>query len=250
MNAKNLLALAWLLMLFTVAPCQAAERPLRVLMLSGQNNHDWRATTPVIQTILSNAGPFHVEVTEHPEHCDRKQLDRYDVLISNWNNWGDVAVKEWPEKTREAFLGFVRDGRGLVIVHAGSSSFLDWKEYQQLVGGTWGAETGHGKRHEFEVKLVKDHPITRGLQAFKTTDELWHRTAVQPDIQVLATAYSSKENGGSGRDEPVAFVTAFGKGRCFNLVLGHDIDAMKADGFKALLARGTAWAAAGKVNGK
>ena len=223
--------------------------PLRVLILTGRNNHDWAATTPVLKSILTASGAFTVEVTEHPEQCDAATFARYDALLSNWNNFGQPADTNWPEPTRRAFLEFVRQGKGLVVVHAGSSSYYDWPEYQQLVGGSWKlGQTGHGPGHRFAVRPVTaDHPVTRGLGEFTTTDELWHRTGVQPGITILATAFSAKDQGGSGNDEPVVFTTRFGEGRCFNLVLGHDAQAMQAPGFQTLLLRGTEWAASGQV---
>ena len=230
-------------------PCvAAAERPLRVLIFSGQNNHDWSTTTPKLKAILLGSGRFEVEVTEHPEQADASTFQGYDVLLSNWNNLGKDGKRDWPPELREAFLTFVRAGRGLVVVHAGGWSFLDWNEYQELTGGTWGPQTGHGPVHRFEVNIVApDHPITRGLPAFVTTDELWHRANLRPNKTVLATAFSATEHGGSGQNEPVALVTQFGQGRCFNLLLGHNAAAMDSAGFKALLSRGTEWAATGQV---
>lgn len=227
---------------------EAAERPLRVLILSGQNNHDWATTTPKLKAILLGSGRFEVEVTDHPEQADASTFQGYDVLLSNWNNLGKDGKRDWPPQLREAFLRFVREGRGLVVMHAGGWSFLDWEEYQGLTGGTWGAKTGHGPVHRFEVKIVNaDHPITRGIPAFQITDELWHRMDMRPGSTVLATAFSASDRGGSGQNEPVAFVRQFGQGRCFNVVLGHDVAAMNSSGFQAMLARGTEWAATGKV---
>ncbi len=227
---------------------RAADPPLRILVLSGQNNHDWRTTTPKILSILTNTGRFQITVTDHPKQFDAPTLKDYDALLSNWNNFGQADTNQWSVKAREAFLGFVREGRGLVVVHAGSSSFPEWNEYHELVGGAWGAGTGHGGIHRFEVRMaIADHPITRGIPPFKTTDELWHRIASRASKTVLATAFSSPQYGGSGSDEAVAFTTKFGQGRCFNLVLGHDVRAMESAGFQALLTRGTEWAATGKV---
>lgn len=226
-----------------VSWARAAVVPVRVLIQSGQNNHDWKTTTEKIRSILLADGRFSVEVTEHPEKFTKEEGQKFDVLLSNWNSWGDSGVKEWPTEAREAFLEFVRQGKGLVVVHAGGSSFMDWDDYQNLIGGTWGKETGHGAVHTFSVKPVDtEHPITRGLSTFSTTDELWHRMGVRSP-HVIATAFSEAATGGSGKDEPVAFVTRFGKGRCFNLVLGHDTRAMVSAGFQILLRRGTEWAA-------
>lgn len=220
--------------------------PIRVLIFSGQNNHDWRKTTPLLQTIFTAGGRFTVDVTERPEEGTEAQFDRYDVILSNWNSLG--KVKKWSEAARTGLLNRVRRGGGFVVVHAGGTMFHDWADFQKLIGATWGAGTGHGAIHSFAVKITdQEHPITKGLKDFTITDELWHRMAAQPGKRVLATAFSAREKGGSGADEPVVMVTEFGKGRCFNLVLGHDVQAIKNVGFQTLLRRGTEWAATGKV---
>ena len=236
--------------MFSHGQMHAADLAVRVLIFSGQNNHDWRATAPKLKSILESNGRFIVDVTEHPEQCDAATLQKYDVLLSNWNTFGSPTVTNWPLAMRAAFLDFVRCGKGFVSIHAGSSSFYDWPEYQQLAGGSWKlGQTGHGPPHDFTVKLVDaNHLVTHGLTNFVTTDELWHRTALQTNIGILATAYSAPEWQGTGKDEPVAFTTGFGQGRSFNLLLGHDTKAMAAAGFQQLLCRGTEWAATGKVS--
>ncbi len=223
--------------------------PIRVLLLSGQNNHDWRETTPKLRAILESGGRFVVTVTDHPETSNAETLAKCDVLLSNWNTFGKPAVAEWPEDLRKAFLDFVRGGKGFVSVHAGTSSFYDWPEYQRLGGASWDLkETGHGPVHQFKVKATAvDHPVTRGMADFLITDELWHRAGLQLGANILATAFSGLDKKGSGRDEPVVLVTELGAGRGFNLLLGHDIHAMEAPGFQELLRRGTEWAATGSV---
>lgn len=212
--------------------------PIRVLLFSGQNNHDWKHTTPKLVNILTASGRFHVEVTERPDQCKSNDFARCDVIICNWNAWGKAPVQDWPTSTREAFLNFVRRGGGHVVVHAGSSSFYDWPEYQQLAGASWKlGQTNHGPPHEFTVQPGADHPVTRGLSSFQTKDELWLQPGVQPAAQVTAT----------GDGQPLVFSTTFGQGRGFTLLLGHSADFMDTPGFQTLLLRGTEWAATGKV---
>lgn len=114
-----------LLAIFSTGQLCAAEPALRVLIFSGQNNHNWRETTPRLKSILESGGRFTVDVTEHPERCDAVMFGKYDVLLSNWNTFGEPAVTNWPAATRVAFLDFVCSGKGFVSVHAGSSSFYD-----------------------------------------------------------------------------------------------------------------------------
>jgi HEAT repeat protein/type 1 glutamine amidotransferase len=221
-----------------VATLPAAE-PVRVLILTGQNNHNWKETTPKLKEILTASGRFAVDVTEHPDQCDAAAFAKYDVLLSNWNAWGKVAVTNWPAATRTAYLDFIRGGKGLVVVHAGASSFYDWPEYHQAGGASWKlGETGHGKPHEFTVRFADPaHPITRGLEPFKTTDELWQKPGIHPAAKVLAT----------GDDQPLAVTTTFGKGRGFGLLLGHNAAFMATPGFQTLLCRGAEWVATGNV---
>lgn len=236
MKAKPLVAL-FLVLGLLAGPSAAAEGP-RVLIFTGQNNHNWRETTPKLKAILEAAGRFKAEVTEHPERCDAAMLAKYDVVVSDWNTWGKAAVTAWPDATRAALLDFIRGGKGFVAVHAGSSSFFDWPEYQRIAGAWWQlGQTSHGKPHDFPVKPVGEHPITRGVEQFSTTDELWIKPGVHPAATVLAT----------GDGQPIALVTELGKGRGFTLLLGHSAAFMDTPGFQVLFTRGVEWAATGRV---
>ena len=228
----------------------ACSEPLRVLILSGKHNHNWQETTPLLKRIYEESGRFVVDVTNDPASCNAETFASYDVVVSNWTSWPSVN-REWGEETEKAFLEFVRNGKGFALFHAASATFDTWTDFQQLIGATWRkgeGGTGHGQIHTFEVIIAdKDHPITRGMNDFFITDELWDNMGTQPNIHVLCTAFSSKETKGSGKDEPVAICTQFGKGRCFNLVLGHDTKAMENVNWKMLMLRGTEWAATGSV---
>jgi type 1 glutamine amidotransferase len=230
----------------------AAEKR-RVLLLSGQNNHNWRETTPRIREILEESGRFIVDVTTPPEGLTAEALEAYDVIISNWNTFTAryQAPREdgWSDEAKKAYLDFVRNGKGHVVIHAGSSSFYDWPDYQQLViTGFKVGQTDHGTLHTFPVRIDEtDHPVTRGLKSFNTFDELWHNAPIAEGGRVLASAFSSTESGGSGKYEPAVMVRQFGKGRSFTTLLGHDAKAMESKGFQTLLVRGTEWAATGKI---
>jgi type 1 glutamine amidotransferase len=232
-----------------IAASLATAEPARVLILSGQNNHAWQETTPRLKAILDASGSFSADVLETPASMTAAQLSPYAVIVSNWNAWGDVPVKEWPPAARDALLAFVREGKGFVSVHAGTSSFYDWPEYQELAITAWDLETtGHGKQHHFTVSpSVVDHPITQGMAPFTTFDELWHGVPVPEGVQVLAMAWSSPEFGGTGKDEPILFTRGFGAGRSVNLLLGHHVRAMSHPGFAELLIRSVEWAATGEV---
>jgi type 1 glutamine amidotransferase len=236
--------------LLGAAFCKAAETaPLRVLLLSGQSNHDWTSTTPKLEAILERDGSFEVDVRE-PGRLTPEALAPYDVILSNWNAYGlDPVSSTWPEAARSAYLGFVRQGKGHVVVHAGSASFPDWDDYLRLTLATWKAgRSSHGPVHEFPVRIDDpDHPITAGLSPFTIKDELWNKPGTAEGAEVLASSFSAAEKEGTGEWEPAVLAGRFGKGRSLTILLGHDAAAMDNPGFQALLRRGVEWAATGRV---
>jgi len=233
---------------------------IRALIISGRNNHDWRATTPLLRRQLVDTGKFDVRLNEEPSGMTAETLAAYDVLILDYNG------PRWGEGAERAVEEFVKAGKGLVLVHGASYGFGEmellgdrhvktgihekpWLAFACMAGGTWSAQTGHGRRHVFTVKYTdREHPTARGLpEAFRTSDELYHRMNMRPEAHVIATAYSAVETGGTGRDEPILWTVAFGRGRTFQTVLGHDTAAMMEPGFAASFTRGAEWAATGDV---
>ncbi len=251
------------------------ERPIRALIIDGQNNHKWMETTPVLVEILESTGCFEVEVATSPakgEDLDefRPKFNDFDVVVSNYNG----AL--WSEATQDDLESFVEDGGGLVIVHAANNAFRSWPTYNRMIGlGGWGGRNetdgpyiryregkfvrdlqagrggSHGRRHAFVVDIRNaDHPITKGIPThwLHKTDELYDRLrGPAEELTVLATAYSNPTTGGTGEHEPVLMTIDFGDGRVFHTTLGHDTTAMSCVGFQTTLARGAEWAATGSV---
>lgn len=250
-------------LLFLAACCAAQIAPIRALIFSGRNNHDWRTTTPFLRTILLDSGRFDVRVIEEPAGTTAATLAGYDVLVLDYNG------PRWGEATETAVEAFVRSGKGLVAVHAATYAFgglavlgdrsvrtniiePPWPAYAEMVGGAWSEaapRTGHGLRHSFSVKFIdREHPVARGLkETFAANDELYHSIRTQPNIHVLATAFDDPKMKGTGKDEPMLWTVGYGKGRVFHTALGHDVAAMQESGFMITFARGAEWAATGSV---
>lgn len=114
--------------------------------------------------------------------------------------------------------------------------------------GTGGS---HGPQHEYEIKVRQpEHPIMKGLPpVFKHgPDELYDRLrGPAENVTILASAFSAKEQNGTGRHEPVFMVIDYGKGRVFHTVLGHAVEHLREGSFMTTFQRGTEWAATGKV---
>jgi type 1 glutamine amidotransferase len=232
-------------------PGAAAGADIRVLVLSGQSNHDWKSTTPKLVAILQSGGRFEVDICNTPGSLTAADLASCDVILSNWNAFGlDPAASAWPAATRKAYLDFVRRGKGHVVVHAGSASFADWPEYLELTLATWQlGQSSHGPNHEFPVRMEGvRHPVTEGLAPFTTFDELWNAPGLADRAEVLASSYSALDQGGTGRWEPAILAGRYGQGRSLTILLGHDVAALDNAGFRTILLRAVEWAATGKVS--
>ncbi len=258
--------------LFAIAVLSAsfarAEAKLSAVIIDGVNNHDWAAATRAIQTILEGSGRFNVTVSTYPKLPD---FSGYDVVINNFN-----SETRWPREAEIALESYVRGGGGLVVFHAANNAFLNWPEYNQMIGLGWrdpsfgagiaigpigaivtipkgsGLPPGHGPRHDFEMfTLDKTHPITLGLPDHWShrSEQLTHgQHGPAEGLTILTYAFSDISHEG----EPMDWVRNYGKGRVYTTMLGHtwknelnpNLDDVT---FQALLARGVEWAATGTV---
>lgn len=270
--------LSSLLLLSLMAPHALAEseqEKLKVLIVDGRNNHDWRTTTPILQHLLRTSGRFRVDVaTSPPEGEDlgkfRPPFSDYDVVVSNYNS------QTWDRELKKSFAKYLSEGGGFVCIHAANNAFTKWPEYNQAIGlGGWGGRKRnagpyvyfkndklvrddspgrcghHGPQHEYQVKLRDpNHPITMGMPTtwLHTRDELYDSLrGPAENMTILATAYSDPKHRGTDRDEPMFMVLQYGKGRVFHTVMGHADYSMRCVGFTTVVQRGTEWAATGKV---
>jgi uncharacterized protein len=258
-----------------VTQAGAAHGAIRVLIIDGQNNHDWKKTTPVMRSALESSGLFTVDVATSPpgkEGLDafKPEFAKYQAVVSNYNGM------PWSKATQDALVDYVNGGGGFVVVHAADNSFGDWKEYNEMIGlGGWGGRNerhgpyiyfrddklvrdtakggggSHGAQHSFQIVVRNDeHPITKGMPKawMHEKDELYDRLrGPAENMTVLATAYADTKHGGTGRHEPMMMVIDYGKGRVFHTPMGHADYSMKCTGFIITLQRGTEWAATGKV---
>ena len=242
MKIKRVLfcGVAGLLFFANGAPAQDGDEDvLRVLMVTGRDVpvHKWYETTPVLRGHLDKTKKFEVVVSEEPLVLESSALDGYDAVVFNYYNWKRPSISL---KAKDNLLSFVKSGKGLVSFHFSVRAFDDWSEYGNLVGRIWTKGSGHGPRGEFAVKVAqKDHFITQGISDFQADDELYAKLVGDAPINVLVEAYSDW----SHKTEPIAWTLPYGKGRVFNIVLGHDARACKNKAFAKLFQRGVEWAA-------
>ncbi len=231
-------------------PAAARDKPIQALIVTGHQHpaHSWRETTVALQEALSQDRRYQLTVVTDPEFLADKNLSGYDVVLLNYCNWQRGGLSELAQAN---FQKYLRDGGGLAIIHFANGAFhaslpqtpgTDWPEYRNICRRVWdhtGGRSSHDPYGRFRVELRGEHPITVGLNSFETIDELYCNQQGDAPIEVLATAHSKVTN----RDEPMAFVYSYGKGRIFQTVLGHAAESIRTPGEAALIRRGCTWAA-------
>jgi uncharacterized protein len=278
----TLSSLALLSLSLRDGPCQPAK--VRVLIVDGVNNHDWKTATHAITQILTATDLFSVEVSTSPargasrEAWDawRPGFSRFHVVVNNFNGGHLEDGIEWPVMVQESLVKFVEGGGGLVVYHAANNAFLKWKAYNDMIGLGWrspsfgpglavadddkvrvipkgtGLEPGHPERMPFQIH-VRDihHPITAGMPRvwMHPSEQLTHgQHGPAEGLTILTYAHSPVSN----QNEPMDWVRSYGKGRVYTTMLGHtwvgeptpNLDCV---GFQTLLSRGVQWAATGTV---
>ena len=324
-NALLRISVATLFILFPSVSSINAQEPkaskIRVLIVDGANNHDWRTTTDALRATLRSTGLFTVDVStapqskmfraaKEPRNADEASREAYRSYVEQyqnpirqqlensfadeWQTWNpdfsayDAVLlnyngRSWPETMQQSFVRYVKNGGGVVLIHATNNGFRDWSEFNEIIGlgyngsrGTQrgectkinpdsgdaylcceGENSGHGSRHPFVVEVREpDHPIMKGLPGAwrHGTDELYHNLrGPAKNMTVLSSAFSDPGQRGTGHHEPITMSVQYGNGRVIHTTMGHfwpqqtDWDALYCVGFQTLIARSCEWVATGDV---
>ena len=214
----------------------------------------------------------------------RPRFADYDVVVSNFNDdcrQPGGCDSLWSASTKADFEAFVRGGGGFVAVHAADNHDANWLAYNEMIGvGGWGGRQAgvhgstlrriegewrasspdeggsgaHGQRREFLVVHDRpEHPILAGLPTawLHAEDELYSSLRGPAEgVEVLAHAHSLLTD----EDEPILMLIEYGDGTVFHLPMGHYAGdgappgaSLHCVGFQTILARGTEFAATGRV---
>ena len=234
-----------------ILPLSATEpAKIKVLIVDGCSNHDWRLTTRCIRAILEPTGLFDVAVSTAPPTAAspgwdawRPKFRDYDVVIQHYNDLNGGAP--WPADVRRDFESYVGNGGGLYVWHAGNNAFADWPAYNQIIGLGWrkkefgpalqvgddekiirvpageGGNTSHGPRFDALIIRLGDHPIHQGLpRRWKAADIEVYNFARGPAENVEVLSYAN-DTVRTKLNWPIEWTVRYGPGRVYTSTLGH-----------------------------
>lgn len=259
------------------AAAGAPPPPIRVLIVDGYSNHDWKLTTLLLRGILEPTGLFTLGVSTSPPAKSapgwdtwRPPFRSYDVVIQNYNDIN--GGPPWPAAVRADFEDFVRGGGGVYIFHSAQNAFDDWPAYNEIIGLGWrkkdygsaiaisdngervvyppggGRNTSHAPNGDVVIHLVGKHPIHEDLPpAWKTPHLEVYYDARGPARNVEVLSYARDPR--FGENWPVEWTVTYGKGRAYIATFGHvwrgDVqpESMRCAGVQTMIVRALQWLA-------
>jgi len=229
---------------------------IRVLIVDGYSNHDWRRNTGMIREVLEGTKLCDVSVSTAPNKAEdegwdvwRPAFGDYDVVIQTCNDLrggsnGKTPGPAWPRAVQKSFEKYVAGGGGVLVYHAGNNAFARWPAYSEIIGLGWrkadfgkaislsregelrihapgdGGGTGHGPRADTVVIRRGEHPIHKGLPEKWMCAELevyYFARGPAKNLEVLSYALDPKTQ----RYWPIEWTVRYGKGRVYNSTYGH-----------------------------
>jgi type 1 glutamine amidotransferase len=228
-------------------------KSVKGLILTGRQHeaHKWRETTAVLKQAMEKDDQIYADVSTDIEDLSQYDLRDYAFLVLNYCNW--KQPQGLSDRSKKAFTDYLSSGGGLLVIHFANGAFhhslpgasqSDWPEYRNIVRRVWDHSDGseHDPYGTFRVNTTNvKHEIVEGLTSFETTDELYFNQKGDKPIEALLTARSKV----TGKEEPLAWVYQYGRGRIFQTLLGHDARALETPAVKTIIQRAAAWAARG-----
>lgn len=280
------IAAVFLIAIISLTTAEATEPEqipgkIKVLIVDGFNNHDWKKTTRDVQKTLDKTNLFTIKTSTAPETANargwdtwRPQFSNYDVVIQNCNSYGKRP--SWPKEVQRDLEQYVKKGGGLFILHSANNAFPKWKEYNKMIGLGWrnknfgtsisvsddeniivipqgeGESTGHGKKLDTLVTKLGNHPIHKGLPKQWMAAELEiYRYARGPAENITVLSYAREPK--TKLNFPIEWSVQYGKGNVYISTYGHYTSKQKSApgtnciAFHTLLIRATEWLGSGNV---
>lgn len=276
----KLRSIVLLLFSATALLASAQTNKIKVLIVEGVSNHDWRHRVQIVRAILAKDGSFDVDVTVTPSAAGdpawgtwRPSFSAYDVVLSGYNNLG--GKPPWPAEVQAAFQSYLSAGGGFYVYHEANNSFAEWPDYNNMIGLGWraanqgdaiivnpdeslqivpsgtGPDTSHGSRTNALVKRRISHPIHEGLpMSWRAADIEIYRYARgpasnMPNVTVLSYALDPTTQ----LQFPIEWVVHYGHGIVYASSYGHvwsdqtEPDGTRCAAFQTIMVRALKWLA-------
>jgi len=182
-----------------------------------------------LEILAQKTDAFKVSFSSDMSVFQEGKLTAYDAICFN-----NTTGLSFSDSQKQALMSFVKNGKGIVGIHAATDNFKGWPEASHMIGGTF---TGHPwtSGGTWAIKIDDpSHPLMASFSelGFTINDEIYRTDAPYYDRtkqRVLMSLDLSDPVTGkapgvkpSDSDTGLSWVKSYGKGRVFYGSLGHN----------------------------
>jgi type 1 glutamine amidotransferase len=226
----------------------SAQAPKRVLVVTATQGFR-HSSIPLAEKVLAELGEkshaFTVDYArggkDGKDDADLKEkmsaeaLKNYDAVIFA-NTTGDLPI---PDK--DAFINWVKSGKGFVGMHSASDTFHGYPPYLEMLGGEF--QTHNAQVCVDCINQDRRNPATRHLKGVWTIfDEIYIiKNFDRKNMHGLLTLDKHPNTGMPG-DYPISWSKKVGEGKVFYTSLGHREDVWENPIYQKHILEGVRWA--------
>jgi len=202
---------------------------MRVLLLCDDY---WHPGQVPIDGVAPLAGQgFQFDIISDAKNFTPDMLSSYPVvLLAKSDETSQQDNTSWKtEAIQQAFISYVENGGGLLIIHSGTVGCKQSNALDLLIGCHL---VFHPNACPVTVQPIKPHPVTEGVEMFCEVDEHYRLEMLAQDADILIASYSPPQGDTEKYQEdpyhntqawicPAGYVRTQGKGRICALTPGH-----------------------------
>jgi type 1 glutamine amidotransferase len=205
---KKLLLLA-LTVWSSVAVTVAADKPRKLVLIAGKPSHpplmhEFRAGSLLLEKCLKGVPGFTIEVHTNGWVRDEKTFADADAVVIYADGGGGHPAVQGNHK--EVLGALIKRGVGFGAMHYGVEVVpaQAGAEFNEWIGGHYAKDFSCNPIWEPDYQKFPTHPITRGVQPFKTKDEWYFNMSFREGMQGITPILVAKPSD-AVRDGPYVY---------------------------------------------
>jgi type 1 glutamine amidotransferase len=232
------------LLLLGTALSQAADAPLRALLVCGGCCHDYGRQSVMLRDGIQARAKVQVDVVLSQDRTTKTYFPMYEK--KDWAKGYDLVIHDEcsADIKDEAYVQNIVDahknGVPAVAIHCAMHSFRTGNNVWPAFLGI--RSYGHGWKKPIDLDFSSaEHPITKGFTNWTTIDEELYESRKIFDTAkplILGSQVSMK---GQTETSVVAWTNDYHGTRVFGTTLGHDNKTVSDDRYLNLVVRGILW---------
>ncbi len=221
---------------------------MAVIEALGREHHEWATVIRTDSQLITKQPVLGQGARYAGKFVNARTLGQFDAVFFLGSGAGSLT-----DAQKADLLSYVRDdGKGLVLGHAATVAMYEWPAFIDMIGGFMDYEYPTGP-----MALLNDDPRFPGAggfpRAFTYNDQFPVMRApfasknvhviLRLDASKLTPEQRAKRPDG---DMPVVWTKPYGRGRVYNLTIGHREEVWDDPKFRELARGGILWAMGAK----